>query len=206
MSTSTGSSGLGGRRLVQRFLTTKRNASRYRDRLVGFGLPEGLGDEESLADFADEVSDAGDAVSSFQVRRKSSDPGGSSNNNNNKKNGRRRRRRRRSEKEEGPQRTFVDNEIKTSKYNIVTFFPRNLFEQFRRIANFYFLTIAVVQLFIDSPVSPFTSISPLVFVVFVTMVKQVGMRFKLFYRRLIVFFVFFLFLLPTSGAHLLQYG
>ena len=181
MSTSTGSSGLGGRRLVQRFLTTKRNASRYRDRLVGFGLPEGLGDEESLADFADEVSDAGDASSSFQVRRQSSDPGGSANssssNNNNKKKGRRRRRRRRSEKEEGPQRTFVDNEIKTSKYNIVTFFPRNLFEQFRRIANFYFLTIAVVQLFIDSPVSPFTSISPLVFVVFVTMVKQVGMDF-----------------------------
>ena len=181
MSTSTGSSGLGGRRLVQRFLTTKRNASRYRDRLVGFGLPEGLGDEESLADFADEVSDAGDASSSFQVRRQSSDPGGSanssSNNNQKKKEGRRRRRRRKSEKEEGPQRTFVDNEIKTSKYNVVTFFPRNLFEQFRRIANFYFLTIAVVQLFIDSPVSPFTSISPLVFVVFVTMVKQVGIDF-----------------------------
>ncbi len=198
MSTSTGSSGLGGRRLVQRFLTTKRNASRYRDRLVGFGLPEGLGDEESLADFADEVSDAGDAVSSFQVRRQSSDPGGSSNNNNKKKKGRRRRRRRRSEKEEGPQRTFVDNEIKTSKYNIVTFFPRNLFEQFRRIANFYFLTIAVVQLFIDSPVSPFTSISPLVFVVFVTMVKQVGMDF--FVRGLFKTFFGGEFLVSASTA------
>ena len=49
---------------------------------------------------------------------------------------------------------------------------RNLFEQFRRIANFYFLIVGVVQLFIDSPVSPFTSIAPLVFVVSVTMVKQ----------------------------------
>ena len=49
---------------------------------------------------------------------------------------------------------------------------RNLFEQFRRIANFYFLIVGMVQLFIDSPVSPFTSIAPLLFVVVVTMVKQ----------------------------------
>ena len=51
-------------------------------------------------------------------------------------------------------------------------FPRNLFEQFRRVANFYFLIIAVLQLLVDSPVSPFTSIAPLVFVVSVTFVKQ----------------------------------
>ena len=69
---------------------------------------------------------------------------------------------------------FVDNEIRTSKYNLLTFFPRNLFEQFRRVANFYFLVVAVIMLFIESPVSPFTSISPLVFVVLVTMIKQVG--------------------------------
>lgn len=49
---------------------------------------------------------------------------------------------------------------------------RNLFEQFRRIANFYFLIVGVVQLAIDSPVSPFVSIAPLVIVVSVTMIKQ----------------------------------
>lgn len=49
---------------------------------------------------------------------------------------------------------------------------RNMFEQFRRIANFYFLIIAVLQVVIDSPVSPFTSIAPLVFVVTTTFVKQ----------------------------------
>ena len=49
---------------------------------------------------------------------------------------------------------------------------RNLFEQFRRIANFYFLIVGFVQLLIDSPVSPFTSISPLVLIVAVTMMKQ----------------------------------
>ena len=37
------------------------------------------------------------------------------------------------EEEEELQRVFVDNEIRTSKYNLITFFPRNLFEQFRRV-------------------------------------------------------------------------
>ncbi|TRY75598.1 hypothetical protein TCAL_01615, partial [Tigriopus californicus] len=67
---------------------------------------------------------------------------------------------------------FQRNGIKTAKYSIFNFLPRNLFEQFRRIANFYFLIVGVVQLGIDSPVSPFTSIAPLVFVVAVTMLKQ----------------------------------
>jgi phospholipid-translocating ATPase len=49
---------------------------------------------------------------------------------------------------------------------------RNLFQQFRRIANFYFLIIGGLQLVIDSPVSPFTSIAPLVFVVTTTFAKQ----------------------------------
>ena len=60
-------------------------------------------------------------------------------------------------------------------YICIYFLSRNLYEQFRRVANFYFLIIGVVQLFIDSPVSPFTSIAPLVIVVGVTMVKQVIM-------------------------------
>ncbi|XP_033637661.1 probable phospholipid-transporting ATPase IF isoform X2 [Asterias rubens] len=67
---------------------------------------------------------------------------------------------------------FPDNTIISSKYTIITFLPKNLFEQFRRIANFYFLLVAVLQLLIDSPVSPITSILPLVFVILVTAVKQ----------------------------------
>jgi len=68
---------------------------------------------------------------------------------------------------------FVDNTINSSKYTIFTFWFLNLFEQFRRVANFYFLIVAVVQLCLPSPpVSPFTSVFPLVFVVVVTMIKQ----------------------------------
>lgn len=37
------------------------------------------------------------------------------------------------------------NLIKTSKYTLVNFIPKNLFEQFRRLANFYFLVISFIQ-------------------------------------------------------------
>jgi len=68
---------------------------------------------------------------------------------------------------------YKSNRIKTSKYNIFNFLPKNIFEQFRRIANFYFL-INVIIIFIipDPPVSPYTSIIPLLFVVLVTAIKQ----------------------------------
>ncbi|XP_032888052.1 probable phospholipid-transporting ATPase IF isoform X1 [Amblyraja radiata] len=67
---------------------------------------------------------------------------------------------------------FPDNRIISSKYTLWNFIPKNLFEQFRRIANFYFLVIFLVQLMIDTPTSPFTSGLPLFFVITVTAIKQ----------------------------------
>ncbi|RMC22033.1 hypothetical protein DUI87_02904 [Hirundo rustica rustica] len=40
---------------------------------------------------------------------------------------------------------FCNNRIISSKYTLWNFLPKNLFEQFRRIANFYFLIIFLVQ-------------------------------------------------------------
>ncbi len=40
---------------------------------------------------------------------------------------------------------FVDNRVVSAKYTVWNFIPKNLFEQFRRIANFYFLCIAIIQ-------------------------------------------------------------
>jgi len=37
------------------------------------------------------------------------------------------------------------NCIKTSKYNIITFLPVNLFEQFQEVANTYFLFLLILQ-------------------------------------------------------------
>ncbi|XP_053667670.1 phospholipid-transporting ATPase IF [Anopheles marshallii] len=64
------------------------------------------------------------------------------------------------------------NRIKSTKYTLLTFLPLNLFEQFRRIANLYFLFMTVISIVIDSPVSPMTSLVPLVFVIAVTAAKQ----------------------------------
>lgn len=38
-----------------------------------------------------------------------------------------------------------DNRIKTAKYNAFTFLPTNLFEQFQRFANAYFLVLLILQ-------------------------------------------------------------
>jgi len=38
-----------------------------------------------------------------------------------------------------------NNYITTSKYSAITFLPKNLFEQFQRIANAYFLFLLVLQ-------------------------------------------------------------
>lgn len=40
---------------------------------------------------------------------------------------------------------FQNNAIKTSKYNLLSFLPLNLFEQFRRLANAYFLFLLILQ-------------------------------------------------------------
>ncbi|KAM3856008.1 phospholipid-transporting ATPase IK isoform 2-T2 [Vipera latastei] len=44
-------------------------------------------------------------------------------------------------------RKYADNAIKTAKYNFFTFLPLNLFEQFHRMANVYFLFIILLQTF-----------------------------------------------------------
>ncbi|KAI5072008.1 hypothetical protein GOP47_0012114 [Adiantum capillus-veneris] len=67
---------------------------------------------------------------------------------------------------------YPSNWVATTKYNLLTFFPKALYEQFRRIANIYFLLAAALSL---TPVSPFSAaslIAPLVFVVGVSMLKE----------------------------------
>ncbi|CAG5102645.1 Similar to ATP11B: Probable phospholipid-transporting ATPase IF (Homo sapiens) [Cotesia congregata] len=67
---------------------------------------------------------------------------------------------------------FQNNQIKSSKYTVWNFLPKNLFEQFRRIANFYFLLSAIIAMSNESLAASITTLLPLVFVIFVTACKQ----------------------------------
>jgi hypothetical protein len=42
-------------------------------------------------------------------------------------------------------RLFCDNNIRTSKYTIITFLPKNLIDQFSKLANIYFLLMMILQ-------------------------------------------------------------
>ncbi|XP_028831514.1 phospholipid-transporting ATPase ID isoform X2 [Denticeps clupeoides] len=68
---------------------------------------------------------------------------------------------------------YASNCIVTSKYNIITFLPVNLFEQFQEVANTYFLFLLILQLIPQiSSLSWFTTIVPLVLVLSITAVKD----------------------------------
>eukprot|EP01113_Clastostelium_recurvatum_P002109 TRINITY_DN1087_c0_g1_i3.p1 TRINITY_DN1087_c0_g1~~TRINITY_DN1087_c0_g1_i3.p1 ORF type:complete len:1128 (-),score=322.94 TRINITY_DN1087_c0_g1_i3:54-3437(-) len=68
---------------------------------------------------------------------------------------------------------YAHNRITTTKYTLYNFLPKNLFEQFRRITNIYFLLICIITLIPQvSPLNPVTSIAPLAFVLIVTAIKE----------------------------------
>uniref|UniRef100_A0A5F9CQ64 Phospholipid-transporting ATPase n=1 Tax=Oryctolagus cuniculus TaxID=9986 RepID=A0A5F9CQ64_RABIT len=66
-----------------------------------------------------------------------------------------------------------NNTIKTSKYNAFNFLPLNLFEQFQRLANAYFLILLFLQLIPQISSLPwYTTVIPLVVVLSITGVKD----------------------------------
>ncbi|XP_074033598.1 ATPase phospholipid transporting 8B isoform X2 [Leptinotarsa decemlineata] len=68
---------------------------------------------------------------------------------------------------------YSSNYIKTSKYSLLTFLPLNLFEQFQRLANFYFLCLLVLQLIpAISSLTPVTTALPLIGVLGLTAIKD----------------------------------
>lgn len=67
---------------------------------------------------------------------------------------------------------YRSNYVSTTKYNAINFFPKSLFEQFRRVANIYFLVVACVSF---SPLAPYTAssiLAPLLVVIGATMAKE----------------------------------
>uniref|UniRef100_A0A8D1LCR0 Phospholipid-transporting ATPase n=1 Tax=Sus scrofa TaxID=9823 RepID=A0A8D1LCR0_PIG len=66
-----------------------------------------------------------------------------------------------------------NNSIKTSKYNAFNFLPMNLFEQFQRLANAYFLFLLFLQLIPQiASLAWYTTVMPLMVVLSITAVKD----------------------------------
>ncbi|KAH8809491.1 phospholipid-transporting ATPase 1 [Flagelloscypha sp. PMI_526] len=72
-----------------------------------------------------------------------------------------------------PEVRYPRNKVRTTKYTPLTFIPKNLYLQFLRVANLFFLSLVILQIF---PVfgAPSGSISmiPLVFILTVTAIKD----------------------------------
>lgn len=68
---------------------------------------------------------------------------------------------------------FISNAIRTSRYNAFDFFPKQLFFQFSRLGNFYFLCVGVPQTIPGiSTTGSFTTIIPLLVFVMLTIFKE----------------------------------
>ena len=74
---------------------------------------------------------------------------------------------------------WADNHVSTAKYNIATFLPKFLFEQFSKYANLFFLFTAILQQVPNvSPTNRYTTIVPLDIVLMLSALKELVEDFK----------------------------
>uniref|UniRef100_A0A8C6DRX8 Phospholipid-transporting ATPase n=1 Tax=Moschus moschiferus TaxID=68415 RepID=A0A8C6DRX8_MOSMO len=68
---------------------------------------------------------------------------------------------------------LADNRLKTTKYTLLSFLPKNLFEQFHRLANVYFVFIALLN-FVPAlnAFQPGLALAPVLFILAVTACKD----------------------------------
>ncbi|GIX83118.1 phospholipid-transporting ATPase IA [Caerostris darwini] len=70
---------------------------------------------------------------------------------------------------------FCINRISTAKYNLFSFLPKFLFEQFRRYSNIFFLFIALLQQIPNvSPTGRYTTAVPLIFILSISAIKEIA--------------------------------
>ncbi|KAJ1687104.1 hypothetical protein LUZ63_018494 [Rhynchospora breviuscula] len=81
---------------------------------------------------------------------------------------------------------YKGNSVSTTKYNVLTFLPKGLFEQFRRVANLYFLMISILSTTPISPVHPITNVVPLSLVLLVSLIKEAFEDWKRFQNDLTI--------------------
>ncbi|KAJ5319329.1 ATPase P-type K/Mg/Cd/Cu/Zn/Na/Ca/Na/H-transporter [Penicillium brevicompactum] len=68
---------------------------------------------------------------------------------------------------------YIGNWIRSSRYSLWSFFPRQFFAQFTKIANFYFLVVAILQMIPGlSTTGTYTTLVPLLIFVGISMGKE----------------------------------
>ena len=68
---------------------------------------------------------------------------------------------------------YIENWIRSSRYSFWSFFPRQLWAQFTKLANFYFLVVAILQMIPGlSTTGTYTTIVPLLIFVGISMGKE----------------------------------
>jgi phospholipid-translocating ATPase len=68
---------------------------------------------------------------------------------------------------------YVSKLIRSSRYTLLNFFPRQLLAQFSKLANFYFLTVSILQMIPGlSTTGTYTTIVPLLIFVGISMAKE----------------------------------
>ncbi|KAK4798453.1 hypothetical protein SAY86_030779 [Trapa natans] len=70
------------------------------------------------------------------------------------------------------QSNYRGNYVSTTKYTATNFIPKSLFEQFRRVANIYFLVVSCVSFSPLAPYTPMSVLAPLIVVIGATMAKE----------------------------------
>ncbi|KAF4123912.1 Magnesium-transporting ATPase (P-type) [Geosmithia morbida] len=69
--------------------------------------------------------------------------------------------------------SYVSNDIRTSRYTVWDFVPKQIFFQFSRVGNFYFLCVGIPQTIPGlSTTGSYTTILPLMFFVIATIIKE----------------------------------
>lgn len=77
------------------------------------------------------------------------------------------------EAEKSKRTVLASNRLKTTRYTVLSFLPKNLFEQFHRLANVYFVFIALLNFLpAVSAFQPELALAPVLFILAVTAIKD----------------------------------
>uniref|UniRef100_A0A8C6S6T6 P-type ATPase N-terminal domain-containing protein n=1 Tax=Neogobius melanostomus TaxID=47308 RepID=A0A8C6S6T6_9GOBI len=77
--------------------------------------------------------------------------------------------------------SYLNNRIRTTKYTVLSFVPKNLFEQLHRFANIYFIFLASLNFVpVVEAFQPEISMLPIIVVLIVTALKDIWEDFRRF--------------------------